>query len=183
MQNALETERGWDGNDVQVRVLYDMNAFAEREAHSHLDILHYYWSSLQIGRDTLPNYNEFRPSEVIPSRASGGVGWVDSAAEDPNFFVMHDHPVNPVSGLGRELNGKFLSQFPNKMHAKSLVLEYLRCKRWKVPLYHEIDQVIDGVGRHYTRLMLPFVDDRGIVTRIYYGVSPQVTPRLLSAAR
>ena len=176
MLNALETERGWDGNDVQVRTLFDMNAFAEKEASTHLDILHYYWSSLQIEKDTLPKVTEFHPKEIFPAPAQGSVGWIDSSVEDSKNFILRDHPENPVYGLGWELNDTFLSEFPNKMHAKSLILEYLRCKRWKVPLYHEIDQVIGGIGRHYTRLMVPLVDEAGIVTRIYYGVSPLVTP-------
>lgn len=183
MENALETERGWDGNDVQVRILFDMNAFAEKEASTHLDILHYYWSSLQIEVDSLPKVSEFRPKEILPVPAHGSVGWIDASAEDPQDFVMRNHPENPVFGLGRELNDRNLSEFPNKMHAKSLILEYLRCKRWKVPLYHEIDQVIGGIGRHYTRLMLPLVDETGNVTRIYYGVSPLVTPAPLFAPK
>ncbi|NKB60154.1 MAG: hypothetical protein GKS00_27900 [Alphaproteobacteria bacterium] len=175
-QNALETERSWDGNDVQVRTLFDMNAFAEREAASHLDILHYYWSSLQIEKVSLPKVHEFHPSDVLPKAAFSSVGWVDSIADDPRDFVMRDHPENPVYGLGIELNDTFLSEFPNKMHAKSLLLEYIRCKRWKVPLYHEIEQVIGGISRHYTRLMLPLVDESGTVTQIFYGVSPLTPP-------
>jgi hypothetical protein len=180
--NALETERGWDGNDLQVRTLYDMNAFAEKEASTHLDIIHYYWSSLQIEKDGLPKISEFHPGEILPDAGKCKVGWIDSSVEDPNNFRMRDHPHNAIQGLGEELSGKFLAEFPNKMHAKSLVLEYLRCKRWRVPLYHEIDQVIDGIGRHYTRLMLPLIDESGMVTRIYYGVSPLVPPSPLYVA-
>lgn len=181
MPNPLETERGWDGNDLQVRTLYDLNAFAERETGGHLDILHYYWSSVQIEREGLPALSEFRPEAVLPNGEACKVGWIDTTPEDPNNFIMQDHPNNRIAGLGRELSGKVLSEFPNKMHAKSLVLEYLRRKRWKVPLYHEIDQVINGVARHYTRLMVPLVDEAGNVTRIFYGVSPLVTPARLSA--
>jgi hypothetical protein len=95
---------------------------------------------------------------------------------------MRDHPDNLIQGFGRELSGKVLAEFPSKMHAKSLMLEHLRCKRWKVPLYHEIDQVINGIGRHYTRLMVPLVDETGTVTRIYYGVYPLVPPTPMSIA-
>lgn len=179
--SALETERGWDGNDVQVRILYDLNTFAEKEKSTHLDILHYYWCSLQIEKETLPRISEFHPTDILRRPFHDLCGWIDSSAEDPHNFVMRDHPENPVYGLGSELNDCLLSEFPNKMHAKSLTLEYLRCKRWKIPLYHEIDQVIGGIGRHYTRLMLPLIDDTNTVTRIYYGVSPLVTPAPLYA--
>ena len=99
MLNPLETERGWDGNDVQVRTLFDMNAFAEKEAATHLDILHYYWSSLQIDNDNLPNIAEFFPAEVLSETGRCKVGWVDSTADDPNNFIMRDHPKIRFSAL------------------------------------------------------------------------------------
>ncbi len=176
MLNELETERGWDGNDLQVRILYDMNAFAEKEVASHLDILHYYWSSLQLDEETLPKISEFHIEDVLPDSARNGVAWVDTTSEDPNNFIMRMHPDRPNPGFGKELTDRFLSEFPNKLHSKSLVLEYLRCKRWRIPLYHEIDQVINGVARHYTRLLLPLVSETGEVTRIYYGYNSLVEP-------
>ena len=56
----IEIERGRERNDVQVRILFGMDAFAERESGTYLDILHYYWSSLQIDRNSLPTVLEFR---------------------------------------------------------------------------------------------------------------------------
>ena len=53
-------ESGWERNDVQVRILFGMYAFAERESGTYLDILHYYWSSLQIDINSLPTVVEFR---------------------------------------------------------------------------------------------------------------------------
>lgn len=176
MLNALETERGWDGNNVQIRILYDFNAFAEKESGSHLDVLHYYWSTLQLDKDNLPKISDFHPEEILPASARNNVAWIDSSASDPNNFIMRAHPERPNPGFGAELSGRTLRDFPNKMHANSLVLEYLRCKRWKIPLYHEIDQVINGVARHYTRLALPLVSDSGEVTRIYYGIRPLAPP-------
>lgn len=176
MLNELETERGWDGNDFQLRILYDMNAFAEKEEASHLDILHYYWSSLQLDEDSLPKISEFRIHDVLPESARNSVAWIDTTAEDPNKFVLREHPDRPHPGFGKELTDKFVSDFPNRLHAKSLVLEYLRCKRWRIPLYHEIDQVINGVARHYTRLLLPLVSETGEVTRLYYGYRTVAEP-------
>ncbi len=176
MLNELETERGWDGNDVQVRILYDLNAFAEKEAASHLDILHYYWSSLQLDESSLPKISEFHTDMVLPQGAETKIAWVDTSFDDPNDFIMCNHPERPNPGFGAELTGRKLSEFPNKMHSKSLVLEYLRCKRWRNPLYHEIDQVINGVARHYTRLLLPLVSEDGEVTRIFYGYNTLVEP-------
>ena len=59
-KTPIEIERGWERNDVQVRILYGMDTFAEREAGTYLDILHYYWSSLQIDSNRLPTVAEFR---------------------------------------------------------------------------------------------------------------------------
>jgi hypothetical protein len=182
MLNELETERGWDGDDVQVRIPYDMNAFAEKETASHLDILHYYWSSLQLDDVSVPKISEFHIEDVLPESARNYVAWVDTSSEDPNNFIMRRHPQRPNPGFGVELTNRNLSEFPNKMHSKSLVLEYLRCKRWRSPLYHDIDQVINGVARHYTRLLLPLVSESGEVTRIFYGFNPLIEPAPLYIA-
>jgi hypothetical protein len=179
MLNALETNRGWDGNDVQIRTLFDFNAFAEREADTHLDMLYYYWSALEAGSAGIPRVSDFKPEIVLTLTGENIVGWNDVSRNNPQDFVMNSHPDNPVSRFGAALANKRITEFPNKLHAKSLVLEYFRCKHWKVPLYHEIDQVIDGIARHYTRLMLPLADDAGAVTQVYYGVRRLAPPRPL----
>ena len=56
------------------------------------------------------------------------------------------------------------------MHAQSTMNEYLRCKETRQPFYHEIDQVVCGVVRHYVRLMLPLANTDGNVIKIAYGV-------------
>ena len=169
-KTPIEIERGWERNDVQVRILYGMDTFAERKAGTYLDILHYYWSSLQIDSNRLPTVAEFRLQTVLPEFENHDIGLVDTTADAPVEFVMQHHPASTVPGWGRELSGKKLGDYPNKMHAKSLTLEFRRCKTWKLPHYHEIDQVIDGVARHYTRLMVPAVDDHETMVRNYYTV-------------
>jgi len=48
--------------------------------------------------------------------------------------------------------------------------EYLRCKETRKQLYHEINQVVCGVVRHYVRLKLPLADTDGNIVKIAYGV-------------
>ena len=46
--------------------------------------------------------------------------------------------------------------------------EYEHCKHLRRPLYNEIDQVVRGICRHYVRLMLPLIEDKGEITKIAY---------------
>ena len=125
---------------------------------------------MQLDTNGLPAIADFRFEKIIPDFERHDIGWIDTTAETPGDFVILHHPASPVAGWGTELGGKTLADYPNAMHAKSLALEFRRCKKWKVPLYHEIDQVIDGIAHHYTRLMVPLVDEAGTVTRIVYAV-------------
>ena len=116
----------------------------------------------------------------MPKFEEHDIGWIDITADTPADFVMQHHPASTVPGWGRELSGKKFGDYPNRKHAKSLTLEFRLCKTWKLPLYHEIDQVIDGVARHYTRLMAPVVDDHETVVHIYYAVRWLSPPQRVS---
>ena len=56
------------------------------------------------------------------------------------------------------------------MHYRACASEYLISIRERVPIYHEIDQAIGDISRHYVRLMLPVVDKMGRVVRLVYAV-------------
>lgn len=111
----IEIERGWDEKDIQVRSLFGIDALSARETGTALDILHYYWSSLQLDTNGLPTIADFRFEEIIPDFESRDIGWIDTTAETPGEFVILHHPASPVSGWGIELSGKTLADYPNAM--------------------------------------------------------------------
>lgn len=169
MDKILETVLGQEGEDVQKRILYDLVTIDTREADTLLDFLYYYWSALQAGSDNVPGIADFQVEKILQPAALEYTGWVDASSEDPRSFVIHHNKSNRMPGISDEYGDTRLSDLPNKMHANSLILEYLRCKRWKTPLYHEIDQRIGGIRRHYTRLLLPLANSDGRVSRIFFG--------------
>ena len=169
MEKILETVTGQEGDDVQKRVLYDLMTIDTREADTLLDFLFYYWSALNAGANKVPAVADFQVEKILQPAALEYTGWVDTAEDDPRSFIIRHHPANRLPGMDEHSADIRLADLPNKMHANSLILEYLRCKRWKIPLYHEIDQRIGGIRRHYTRLLLPLADGDGPVTRIFFG--------------
>jgi hypothetical protein len=169
MEKILETVTGREGDDVQKRILYDLVTIDTKEADTLLDFLYYYWSALQAGADDVPDILDFQVEKILQPAALEYTGWVDTESEDPRNFIIRHHRSNRLPGFDDGDGDTRLSDIPNKMHANSLILEYLRCKRWKIPLYHEIDQRIGGIRRHYTRLLLPLANGEGAVTRIFFG--------------
>ncbi len=169
MEKILETVLGREGGDVQKRVLYDLMTIETREADTLLDFLHYYWSALKVGTSQVPKSSDFKVEEILQPAAREYTGWIDTSPDDPRYFVIHHHPTLRAPGIGEGYGNIRLLDLANKMHTNSLILEFLRCKRWKTPLYHEIDQRIDGIRRHYTRLLLPLADEDGKVSRIFFG--------------
>lgn len=169
MEKILETILGREGDDVQKRILYDLMTIDTREADTLLDFLYYYWSALRAGAGNIPNIADFQVEKILQPAALEYTGWVDTALDDPRSFVIRHHSTNRLPGINDQNGDTRLSDLPNKMHANSLILEYLRCKRWKIPLYHEIDQRIGGIRRHYTRLLLPLANNGAEVTRIFFG--------------
>ena len=53
--------------------------------------------------------------------------------------------------------------------ATATAMEYNACKHARAPMYHEIEQIIGGVMRHYTRIVLPVADRHGKVVKLYCG--------------
>jgi hypothetical protein len=72
--------------------------------------------------------------------------------------------------LGSELSNTRVSQYPCMMHAKALMSEYFMARERATPLYHEIEQLIFGISRHYRRLILPLADTDNRVNKLVVGV-------------
>lgn len=177
MARALETVHGVKGDDAQRRTMY---AFDSVESENPLmDALQYFWSTLRQIHNGTPRVSEFELNKIAPHAADAFLSWVDVSPDDPRFFLMAAHPDSPIPGMGAELTGKRLMEIPSSLHAQSTFVEYLRCKQWRTPMYHEIEQIIGGFQRHYYRLLLPLADEKGDVTRIIYMNHFLTPPRQL----
>ncbi len=180
MARALETVHGESGDDAQRRTMYSIDSIGSFERENPmLDVLHYFWSTLRKGADATPHVAEFDITKIVPHADARFLSWVDATPEDPRNFIMARHPASPIPGMGAELTGKRLGDIPIPLHAQSVFVEYQRCKRWKTPLFHEIEQIIGGYQRHYYRLLLPLANEKGDVTRIVYMSHFLTPPRQL----
>lgn len=147
-----------------------MEAFKDREKGTVLHHLHTYWVTLPRGRFGLPHESNFFPKTQLPAQLANAVSWIDTKPGDPLKFVMRDHQASTIPGLGTELSDTPLCERPDlEMHTTACAIEFLFCKHERKPLYHEIEQTLGGLRRHYSRLMLPVENGKGEIDRIYYA--------------
>lgn len=158
------------GFDEQTRSLYSLDAFKERESGTVLHHLYNYWATLPRGSFGLPHQDTHRPKADLPAKTADSVAWIDTRADDPLLYVIRENCENPIQGWGVELTDKPLKDCPDmEIHTTACAVEYLFCKHERCPMYHEIEQIIGGLKRHFTRIMLPVENDAGEVERIFFA--------------
>ena len=170
MGYPIETSFDTSGENIQRRELYSMNDFAECEPPGSTNwLLYRSWSALSM-RGQLPLMSEViaRESNVVPIDCQVSIITV----QDPNpwNFVIQYHWHTPYPNLGSELIDTPVRDYPCMMHAKALMSEYFMARECRTPVYHEIEQVLYGISRHYRRLILPMVDTKDRVTGLLVGV-------------
>ena len=166
----LEHRREADpSGDEHERLTLSLNTFAVREKHHFTGELFRYWDSKRRGFGALPLAEDFKPHTVFDSTGLAYLGLIDVSAATPEHYLMVDHPTVHPPPYGSDLKGVRLYDFPNALHAHSLLSEYHRCKEVAQPAYHEIMQSMGGIQRHYSRVMLPLTDSVGSITKIAYG--------------
>lgn len=165
----------FSGPDEQSRYAYDLNAFPQRESGTLLDTMFYFWNALRGNGASVPLSSQYEPRIIFGEQLPDLLSFVDARADNPENFVMIDHPKSSLDPFGSQLSGKTLGEFPNRLHRDALLLEYQICKRTQRPFYHEIDQIIGGISRHYVRLILPLVDFTGTISK-FSVVTRRVSP-------
>ena len=93
------------------------------------------------------------------------LSWIDVTPEDPLNFVLHDHRGAAIENM----SGKPLREVPYKIHMTACAAEYIRCKSFMQPMYHEIDQNIGPISRQYVRLLLPVMDRKRRVSKLFHA--------------
>lgn len=170
MGYPLETSFDTSGDNIQRRELYSMDDFAESEPPGSTNwLLFKTWSSLSLG-GRIPLAMDILTDNTSTMHLDGQTTLID--VEDPNpwnFVFMH-HWHTPYARLGTELTDTRVSQYPCLMHAKALMSEYFIARECAAPVYHEIEQLIFGISRHYRRIILPLADTDSRVTKLLVGV-------------
>jgi hypothetical protein len=109
---------------------------------------------------------------------SGFIGWINVCGESPMEYTF-DGQDAPIRGFKIDLQGMPISAFPSEIHAVDLMMDIVRCRETREPLYHQIDQTMNGMRRFYRRLLAPFEDPAGRVKRVYYAVRWLAEPALV----
>jgi hypothetical protein len=172
LYTPLESMFETSGFDEQARSRFSMDVFFAREnGDSALRHLYRHWEALPKGRHGLPTAAMCDPKQTLAGDVAKWIAWIDTTREDPTQFIIWEHPECRIPGLGAELSGKLLNDIPEaQLHVSACAIEYLYCKHERIPMYHEIDQILCGYRRHYTRLLVPLADEDGSVSRLFYAV-------------
>ena len=98
---------------------------------------------------------------------------IDTSSESPLGFVWHRH-----TGLTfGNLSGRAVGSLTNRFLREACAIEYTAAKHIGQPIYHVIEQTIDGMHRKYTRLIIP--DSEQVLYYVYRLIDP---PRPVSVA-
>jgi hypothetical protein len=91
------------------------------------------------------------------------ISWVETSDPNPENFILRNHCGGSMLSLYGSMEGTRLADYPNRMHRDATMAEYQLCKQLRRPLYNEFNQILAGVTRHYRRILMPLLDERGEV--------------------
>jgi len=114
-----------------------------------------------------PEFHDFNapPSARLFKPLLADACHADVSAPSPHDFLWSAPGSPPVR----------LEDIASAILQKALAWDLLVCKELAHPFYHRIEQDIDAIVHRYSRLLLPVVDDRHEVCRIYAFCRPLVT--------
>jgi len=166
----IEAVHNAEWGDEQYRARFSVEAFRHIEANTPVDTLFYYWDTLRKGHGASPLLGSFRPFEIFPQAVLDSISWVEVDDENAENFVLRNHHGGTMQDVYGSVEGLRFRDYPNRIHRRETIRDYQLCKKLKRPLYHDINQVLDGACRRYTRIMMPLCDAKGDVVQIAYGL-------------
>jgi hypothetical protein len=88
----LEIISGCSGANDQSGFLYDLNAFAEREAGTFLDTMFYFWQALCGDGQEMPHLRDFEPRKLFGDKIPDHLLAIVTEVANPDNFIMIAHP-------------------------------------------------------------------------------------------
>ncbi len=173
MLGTIESVKERVGNDFQQRDRFYPDALFELEAwDSPISIMFRYWLDLRQGKFQPPNFDAFQQGKLWELKIPQHVALIDCSSENPlNFFVeRHPYDITDKPWLfGKPVSGLRAGEVPSLMLSNGLQADYQTakaCETMNLACYSRITQVVNGVFRDYTRLLLPFTGPDGKVTKL-----------------
>lgn len=159
------------GFNEQTRSLYSLDAMGEREKGLVLAQLFAYWEALPPGWHGLPNIEDCPPKLALTGKIADQICCLDTNSENLLNYIVRDHATSTIPGFGSELVARPLCDRRGlDTDTTACAVEFRYCKYERTPNCHEIEQILSGLKRHYTRIMVPVEDDSGDVCRIYFAM-------------
>ena len=158
MQHRVERVVHRAGEEFQERLRYKIDQIYELSPGLALWLRRW---------DTEQNYYT-KPWRVESADADIVDCVIDVGSENPLHYVVNDHSESDIPGYGTDMNGKPLISFTDRrLHMICLAGEYIDCKEYGEPVFHEIRQRFQRVERHYMRLLLPVTDEKRNVVNLH----------------
>lgn len=170
MEDVVQRVEHKSENDHQIRLLLNDHAFLKREQVSVLGLLEQYWRECRTNL-TAHGAMKFNPGAALSSDALSWVSWIDTRPTEASNFIWHNHVYSWLGDISTDYYDASETRVRDhrvKSHSRFCAEEYQLCKSMKQPLYHEIEQHTGSVSRHYTRLLLPVMNAKEEVDRIFY---------------
>lgn len=159
---ALDSSEG-----VEHRLERSLNDLAERSRQQSWNVLLQaldYYNSLPPAKDL----GSWRPSDLLSELLGRWSLDVDVSTDNITHYKWLKHPYRKIGDASSKLvdaTGLMVCDHPAVAHSHLTAWEYSCAKSCAKPLYHEIQQDVDGHRRHYGRILLPLFED-GRVTRL-----------------
>jgi hypothetical protein len=149
-----------EGNFVERRQLKPQSLPAKSDP---LGYLYRYWSELRSAGAL--RFSSIDTVHLARAGVIGSMHVVDVSSSDPNDFRfdLFGYAV-PIGKLER------LRALPVRIYADTTMRDYNTARLTGVPQLHRLHCRLDDTMHHYTRLILPFLDQRDRVARLCVAI-------------
>jgi hypothetical protein len=148
-----------DGNFVERR---DFKPGCMNAGQS-LNYLHEYWRSLRA--TTRCEFSDLGIAHLVHADIIGKLHVVDVSSADPDEFRFELYGYSiPLHRMEKP------RAHPVRIWADSILRDYNTTRMTAVPRLQKVRALVQGVIFHYTRLILPFFDQRGRVVRLAVAI-------------
>ena len=128
--------------------------------------LYQYWDR-ERGNHPMPTRDSVDPIKM--RYILGHVALIDVGANGERFRIRL-HGTELVSRLGSDLTGKTIEELPVSDLRRLALAWFTSVVKHRAPHHEQVDQIVDGLTRHFDALVLPYATQRAAVDLILLAV-------------
>lgn len=146
------------GDDQWHCTNYPIENIYEFETESGTLIPKAYRAWMAAGEGNLPDNAHFTDDAFVQSGDAIFVSRAEPARELREFRLFETGPAGPTETT---------INLDDPIKRRGLLMEILECIETRLPMYQEVRTTVRRKDEHYWRLLLPVVDDEGVIASIY----------------